>query len=546
MRYLKKDASAETVESICRIETIADDCYKSLRLLQLPNNISIWGLLAGGIKIIEQEIAVRGDNTFHLTAALLNVSRFLPIGLKWMHKWGHPPSKLVARQWSTPLSALVDETISVANGYSAFLTSFPMWHRQRYEAELISSTVVRFSSGTSERAHQVSAFQKGIRPKEGFYKEKRPEKPQQTARVQQLFQRVFDLAKGDGTLGFSYHDPWELWRELEIEYSARVDAIVRRGDSVSLGAYNLGEFKRFYSAFLALCATHEFLCFIWAKNHSVYPFDSAVLVRARSNWISTLAWLSGVSLEKCQHIVQDLTFDFTRSLDLHIHPFVALDSGSNTLAVAPQFPLHSRPDENILRVCSVLRPKDFDVASLSKESELLANLQTSCASFSPQGPISLPSPIPDIDLLLADEASSTVVVAELKWIRKTVRPVEMEDRDAEVLKGTSQLREIRNFLQEHPRHLKTLGKLPGPLDKYQNVVYLLIARDHWLWVEPVDNIAIVEFDAVQQTESLYYAVKELLSYEWLPIAARDFTVRYERATVNGVSLESEIFYSVAE
>ena len=43
--------------------------------------------------------------------------------------------------------------------------------------------------------------------------------------------------------------------------------------------------------------------------------------------------------------------------------------------------------------------------------------------------------------------------------------------------------------------------------------------------------------------SLREAVDELLSYDWLPVEGRDFYVRYDRATANGVSIESQVFYS---
>jgi hypothetical protein len=62
-----------------------------------------------------------------------------------------------------------------------------------------------------------------------------------------------------------------------------------------------------------------------------------------------------------------------------------------------------------------------------------------------QGPIVLPNPTPDIDLVLTDERSSTIVIAELKWIRKTVRSVELVSRDAEVLKGIGQIEKFENF-----------------------------------------------------------------------------------------------------
>jgi hypothetical protein len=77
----------------------------------------------------------------------------------------------------------------------------------------------------------------------------------------------------------------------------------------------------------------------------------------------------------------------------------------------------------------------------------------------------------------------------------------------------------------------------------------LIARDHWRWVEPRDGIAIVEFEAVlralRRAEDLRSAANELFTYDWLPVDGREFFVRHDRATVNGVSIESEVFYSTA-
>jgi hypothetical protein len=88
-----------------------------------------------------------------------------------------------------------------------------------------------------------------------------------------------------------------------------------------------------------------------------------------------------------------------------------------------------------------------------------------------------------------------------------------------------------------------------PLSDYQHVYYLLVARDHWRWVEPRDEFAIVEFDAFVRTlgrvADLRSAANELLGYDWLPVEGREFFVRNDRATANGVSIESEVFYSTA-
>jgi hypothetical protein len=545
-QYVKKDAPSELTETIRQIEERADSCFRPLTLLRLHANVGLWALLVGAINLVEKEIATRGDNTPHLDATLLNISRFVPVAMKWSIENGRRPSKLARRRWTQSIAERVNEALQTAHQYSGFLTCMPAWHKNRYAAEMISPTVVRFTVPGGARHREVSAFQKGFRPREGTYKGERPKKPDQTPKVKELFQRVFELCERAGRYGFDYDAPWDLWLELLPEYRARVAAIVRRAESLSLGDYTLGEFKEFYAALLVVCAAHEFLCFAWQKNYLLYPFDSAVLVRSRLDWTRTLSRLSQVASEKCQAIIGDLTFTFPRSIDLHIHPFVPLDSTTTNLALAPQFPLNSRPDENILRVCSNLRPDVFDVTSLEKESETLNLARSVCGQYSPQGPISLPKPNPDIDLLLADEASSTVVIAELKWVRKPTRPVEQTDRDEEVMKGIRQLEQIRRFLTENPDYLSGRRTLQRRLGEYENIYYMLLARDHWLWVEPTNDRAIVEFEAfsaaINRFVSLQSAITDLLRYEWLPVEGRDFTVRYDTSIANGVAIESETFY----
>jgi hypothetical protein len=89
------------------------------------------------------------------------------------------------------------------------------------------------------------------------------------------------------------------------------------------------------------------------------------------------------------------------------------------------------------------------------------------------------------------------------------------------------------------------GKLPRSLTEYDNLHYLLVAWDHWYWVEPNDRIAIVSFDAflsaLKKHANLNNLVTELLTYEWLPVEGRDFRVICATSSVNGAAFESPIF-----
>jgi hypothetical protein len=159
--------------------------------------------------------------------------------------------------------------------------------------------------------------------------------------------------------------------------------------------------------------------------------------------------------------------------------------------------------------------------------------------------IELPDKTTEIDVLLADEASSTVVLAELKWSRKPNRTLEQIDRDKDIAKGITQLQLIRAYARKHPDFLRERGKLPRSLMSYTNVHYLLVVWDHWFWIDPEDGIAVVNFDAflpaLRRGTDLQYLLTELLKYEWLPVEGRDFRVIYAPAVVNGAVLESPIF-----
>jgi len=248
-------------------------------------------------------------------------------------------------------------------------------------------------------------------------------------------------------------------------------------------------------------------------------------------------------------MLNDLTFPVQkpkRPMDLLVHPFVPLDADSRLLGLVPELPLHSRPDENILRICSYVNPAEYDAASQLKEQEMRCDLISELpAHIAAGGPVPLPGRNPDLDLILEDKSSSALVLAELKWIRKPISVFERCDRDKDFLKGVDQLRSIERFLSQNPSYLVERGKLSRSLSDYSQVRYLLIARDHFVWVDPDKAYAVIEHEtfkrAVSKEGTLHQALNLLLNFDWLPVEERDFTVRLKRSSANGVSIDSELF-----
>jgi hypothetical protein len=68
-------------------------------------------------------------------------------------------------------------------------------------------------------------------------------------------------------------------------------------------------------------------------------------------------------------------------------------------------------------------------------------------------------------------------------------------------------------------------------------------------VEPTNDIAIVEFEAfstsLSRSEDLHSTILNFSPTNGSPTEGRDSTVQYDRATANGISIESEVFYATS-
>src|SRR5580692_9858934 len=54
MTFIKSDAPPEVVEVLRHVEAQADECWRGLQIVINPSSVAVWGLLAGGIGVVER------------------------------------------------------------------------------------------------------------------------------------------------------------------------------------------------------------------------------------------------------------------------------------------------------------------------------------------------------------------------------------------------------------------------------------------------------------------------------------------------------------
>jgi hypothetical protein len=361
-----------------------------------------------------------------------------------------------------------------------------------------------------------------------------------------LLSRLAGQIQLDGALAMHYPDDSELLSVLRDIFDKRLRSAFRRNTSLDLGGYDLSDVRRVFAVLYSLSAVHEYLCDLWRKMRGRYPFESAVMTRPVDGWVDIASCLSRVAEPRVRRILADLTFGVIRPLDIYIHPFVSSSDG-RSLFLIPHFVLNTRPEENILRVCSYARPKYYSVISNAKEAEMRDHIQQDAPNqYKLSGPFKLPdSNLPDIDLVITDVKNAAVIIGELKWVRKAAHVLEHLDRDAELEKGFRQLHAIRVFLSRNPNFLREVGVVKPKKGKPQ-ISYFVIARDHMIDNLEDDAIWLAEFDALiwalRQSRSLTAAIRKLKRLEWLPEENREFEVIFECSSVAGVAIETETFH----
>jgi hypothetical protein len=162
------------------------------------------------------------------------------------------------------------------------------------------------------------------------------------------------------------------------------------------------------------------------------------------------------------------------------------------------------------------------------------------------GPFSLPSPLPDVDLVLEDLEDDSIVISELKWGRQPIGWKSRRRANEELERSIKQLRAVREFLYATPGHLMSReGGTSKPISEFRNVYYAVITRGHLIHIEPKGDESMIPLDAVRRAlkeeRHLRAAMQWLLTDSWLPQEGIHFRIQTSHLAHQGYSIEAPVF-----
>lgn len=272
--------------------------------------------------------------------------------------------------------------------------------------------------------------------------------------------------------------------------------------------------------------------------------NSLILSLTEDELIHRVQALTTVHHEIVDKLIRLLVFGAkTNNPDPALQPLVP--AGVARLLLAPSFFLSSHAERNLLVLLARVDSREFDKTSHTFEARMVKQIDDLIRSLSrPYWKLRTLFTIPgarevgDVDLLLADAHSRTVVVGELKWTLPPGDPREWILRDAEARRKTNQvMRKHEAVMRRMPQLLEALGLDAAKHRDWRATPVVVIEG---FTAESQDDVAVVTRDVflrgLSASTSLKQATKWLVSREWLPHRNHDFFRRAGHTTLNGVEL----------
>lgn len=204
------------------------------------------------------------------------------------------------------------------------------------------------------------------------------------------------------------------------------------------------------------CLYHLLAVQLTAKRHGLRggAEDSLVLALGEIDLVKELSYLADIGDEKISTFVRYLTYGYkSKTPDPSLQPFIRTRNDKLLLGCAHI--ITSDCQRNILSLVARISTKDFDRQSKHFESEMMNELISQMGTWPLKAAnkvLSINGQKEEIDLVVIDPNSNTLLLLELRWMLQPGDPREVSNRydvcEAKVIQLSRKISFVKNNLKE--------------------------------------------------------------------------------------------------
>ena len=223
--------------------------------------------------------------------------------------------------------------------------------------------------------------------------------------------------------------------------------------------FSLSEFRAYFRSLICICIHHTVAVLFNSRIHGIKGggLEQRVLRINKSQLKEIISQYSGLSNETIEKITEFLTYGKdVKSPDPALQPLI--DVG-NEYIIPNYLVITSNFDRNALTLHSRIDEKGFNKTSHLFEVEMTKNILSELnGKFTLLTNLMLPKKEGgEIDLILLDESSKTILICELRWMLQPSDPNEIFNRQKVCLEKVEQAQKKVNAANKHKEHILRMG-----------------------------------------------------------------------------------------
>lgn len=415
-----------------------------------------------------------------------------------------------------------------AGKYRAICDTYSLWSRNRQIAKISDDGLKITFDYVKNTKGEIEAYDfiRGNDKKNSFMNDSNMD--EFANKIPELKQMISSNVTVDCNDNVCYKITEDIWENVYKLTQYIMEDISELPEEWQFESFSLKEYKEFWRALLTLSFIHSLSCM--SSTSKGGGLNSCVIIKTYEELEKIFLSRTNLSKERVRSIIDFITYNpkLTNG-DILWQPLIKLSTLD--YAISPALIMTSSYERNITSLINKVDQKSYSKISSTKEEIMTCEIKEKLKEYTDIKSAfhrPLPEPLPDMDIVLYDVKTKTLITGELKWLIATDSIQEVCARDEDIKKGIEQVKLIKEYIANN---------LPDTLNRaFENINYevenifsFVITRNNVGTSENGDNISVINEDSFfsllekyeGNLEQVGIAIKQK---EYYPILNNDYKV----------------------
>ncbi len=242
----------------------------------------------------------------------------------------------------------------------------------------------------------------------------------------------------------------KIWEKAYRNIKVSLNNLNELPDNWEFSKFTLGEYKKFWYAFTTLATIQNIANYIFFNEKQKLP-NNCILIKSKEEIINLIFEKTDLDKEKINAILEFITFNNNlKNTDIIWQPLIKLCNGH--YAIPPTLVTTCNYERNLICLINKVEQNSYSKLSNEKERIMVYEISEKLKKYLNLKVVfnkKLPDNLPDIDIIIYDIKSSTLLVGEMKWLLQPDSVKELCARNIDLVKGDNQIKLVKNYLENN-------------------------------------------------------------------------------------------------